>query len=557
MKTTKTPPPATAAGDPLEVKLVFDLKTCRTCTFFWPQKGAQPYGPYPAYDFLQNYPKEKKAPSKDAFSYPWVDAITADPGFPEPEVVDGCRKAPIMTIGINPNLTAFLMSERDGTWVYPIFANSPNTNAYTKYAWYYRYRSVYQEHLDPAFINSNILQQGRIIAKEDGEVTLAEEKTDAPYINLEVKYASGKTEKIPLRWKLGSPRYVLLVNASGALSHFKKGDVLAGLLQVPAGKKVNVDRQQIGYYEQFVPVAGLFSSFLQSKGHKKADIRIGEDVCQLDMVACASPHWGPGFLGGSETQVNTIIRNCVTKNAWALKQFLQTNPAILYIVGEPSYGMFNNAFKKRIRSKTKLPARFPDGAFSLFRLTTDPQNPVFVEFSYKEGNNVLNVKTRLVVTPHFSYDTNFLPQFRLSPKQMKTLKSKYLAVYHLLSTNKDIAFEPPTEYSYAAFQISKDAPKIIAEIKSQYPDAYKLLSSCYYEAHNTMAAVLEDMYNQGTLSWTNDKNGGYISRNAGPCHFCVNDHWKFPEGCPYNKIKEKPLPASFLEKAAVAFISGK
>ena len=112
MKTTKTPPPATTAGDPLEVKLVFDLKTCRTCTFFWPQKGAQPYGPYPAYDFLQNYPKEKKAPSKDAFSYPWVDAITADPGFPEPEVVDGCRKAPIMTIGINPNLTAFLMSER-------------------------------------------------------------------------------------------------------------------------------------------------------------------------------------------------------------------------------------------------------------------------------------------------------------------------------------------------------------------------------------------------------------------------------------------------------------
>jgi hypothetical protein len=41
------------------------------------------------------------------------------------------------------------------------------------------------------------------------------------------------------------------------------------------------------------------------------------DVCQLDMVACASPHWNPGFRGGSPQDVAAIAENCVAKNAWA------------------------------------------------------------------------------------------------------------------------------------------------------------------------------------------------------------------------------------------------
>ena len=93
--------------DPLEVALVFNVRPCGTCRFFWPENPAQqPYGPYSGYDFDSNMPAESKGGAKDK-SFVWLKGTTREPGFPDAEVMDGCRKAPIMTIGINPNLTAF------------------------------------------------------------------------------------------------------------------------------------------------------------------------------------------------------------------------------------------------------------------------------------------------------------------------------------------------------------------------------------------------------------------------------------------------------------------
>ena len=47
--------------DPLEVALVFNVRPCGTCRFFWPEDAAQqPYGPYSGYDFDSNTPTENK-----------------------------------------------------------------------------------------------------------------------------------------------------------------------------------------------------------------------------------------------------------------------------------------------------------------------------------------------------------------------------------------------------------------------------------------------------------------------------------------------------------------
>ena len=124
------------AGDPLEVKLVFELKGCRACKFFWPASGPQPYGPYPTYDFLEDYPKQNEPSHPGEPSFAWIKGVTAAPGFPDPEVADGCRKAPIMTIGINPNLTAFLPGQTGASWAYPNFADTKTASAHAKYAWY-------------------------------------------------------------------------------------------------------------------------------------------------------------------------------------------------------------------------------------------------------------------------------------------------------------------------------------------------------------------------------------------------------------------------------------
>jgi hypothetical protein len=159
--------------DPLELKLVYDVRSCGTCSFFWPEeKKNAGYGPYTAFDFDINTPYEAE-PIEGAVSSPWVLGRTRPPSFPNGEIVDGCRKAPIMTIGINPNLTAFALGQNGAAWAYPNFSSDSNTNQWAKYAWYYRYRSVYQEKLSLDFVKKYILEEGQIIAQRDGKITQA------------------------------------------------------------------------------------------------------------------------------------------------------------------------------------------------------------------------------------------------------------------------------------------------------------------------------------------------------------------------------------------------
>ncbi len=121
-------------GDPLEVELVYNVRPCGTCNFFWPENPAdQSYGPYPIYDFKSNFPVGTK-PVGTPESYPLMKVVTRDPGFPNGEVVDGCRKTPIMTIGINPNMTAFSPGRTGTSWAYPGFSNDDDTDGFAKYA---------------------------------------------------------------------------------------------------------------------------------------------------------------------------------------------------------------------------------------------------------------------------------------------------------------------------------------------------------------------------------------------------------------------------------------
>ncbi|MBD0371604.1 MAG: GTPase, partial [Pyrinomonadaceae bacterium] len=540
--------------DPLEIDLVYNVRPCGTCRFFWPTNSAeQPYGPYPVYDFDSNTPKENEPDG--AKSFLWLKGTTRSPTFPDAEVMDGCRKAPIMTIGINPNLTAFAPGTTGASWGYPSFSSDNGTDSWTKYAYYYRYRTVYQEHFDLKFVEKYLLPEGQIKALKPGMLVDATRKTDAPSFDIKVQY-DGETQPttIPLAGKLGEPRYVVLVNLK---QPFKKGDVLAARLNVPAGKKANIYGQQIGYYMQIVPVLESFQKFLVSKGHKDARLLVGEDVGQLDMVACASPHWGPEWLGGTSQSVNTVVNNCVMTNAWAMKQLVQTRPAILYLVGQSSWNMFRKAYGHLIQAHPSLPNYPEDGPYTLLRLTTE--NDCRLEFKTKIDGIKYSLSTRLIITPHFSYDVNFVPQFRMSADALKAFTAKYAAASKFLHTDPRIQVEKPAG-GFAAFGIMKaaDAPPVLVEIKKKFASAAPTLMADYYDPHQMMADVLEAMFDKGQLSYTPPKSGhhGFLSRTDGPCTFCVNDHWKFPQGCPYGKPEEKQLPVGFLEKVAAAMMAG-
>jgi hypothetical protein len=544
-----------APANPLEIDLVYNLSRCGSCSFFWPaEPSRQTYGPYPGFDFPSNTPATADAAGNPS-AFAWLEGVTGEPCFPNPEVMDGCRKAPIMTIGINPNLTAFAPGRMGAAWAYPSFSSAGGTDLYAKTAYYYRYRSVYQERFDLGFMEKYLVKAGQVIAPKSGVVVDAQRSSDNPSYSVKVRYDGDTADTvISLTEQPGQPRYVLLFDAEAPDNRFAKGAVIAARLSVPQGDKVDIYQQQISYYEQFVPVLQQFETFLAAKGHKDASLRVGEDVGQLDMVACASPHWGAPFLGGTSAAAATVISNCVSKNAWAIKQLVQTRPAVLFLVGESSYDMFQASFGGLI--KPPLPKAPADGAFTLLSETVDPDHPRNIEFSTEIGGVKYSLTTRLVISPHFSYDENFLPQFRLDAPGWKAFEAKFPTCVEFLKTDSRIQYSAAEDGAFAAYVIERDPPAVLAELAKSYAPAYAALKPGYYDAHGMMAGVLEALYGAGTLAYTAPAKGkpGYLTRTGGSCTFCVNDHWKFPLGCPYGKTTEVPPANGFLEAVAAAMV---
>lgn len=555
----RQPTPA-PPGAPTEIDLVFNVRPCGTCGFFWPPNPEhQPYGPYPAYDFDSNTPAENAPPADGRIPFAWLTGTTRPPSFPDPEVLDGCRKAPIMTIGINPNLTAFALGRAGAPWCYPSFSSDDGTDAWTKYAYYYRYRSVYQESFDLKFAEQYLLPDERIVAAKAGVLVKVVRPSDtARTFTLTLQYDNdAQTTTIPVPGQIGMPRYVVLYDTFAPTNRFAAGAVLAARLDVPEGVSAQINGEPEAYYEQIVPTLAQFNAFLKSKGHATANVRPGEDVGQLDMVACASPHWGPTWLGGTPDMA-AIIKNCVSTNAWALKQLVQTRPAVLFLIGVASYDMFLAAFGHLIVADPPLPVVPEDSDFTLLRATTDAAHPVTIAFSTTIDGREYALETRLVITPHFSYDTNYLPQFRLSPLAWAQFQTTYPDCTTFLQHDPRITFQPVASFSpFDAFMLNKEADTIIAHIKTTWPDAAAVLMQGFYDAHAMMNGVLEDCYAKGTLAFTDPVGDqpGYLTRADGPCTFCVNEYWQFPQGCPYGKPDEPRLPVGFLERVAAQIIA--
>jgi nucleoside phosphorylase len=549
---------AFAADDPIEVKLAYQVRSCGTCSFFWPEKKTdQPYGPYTAYDFQGSTPFA--APFKSTTNAaPWLLGRSHPPVFPEAEVIDGCRKAPIMTIGINPNLTAFAPGQTGAAWCYPSFTSDNATDAWTKYAWYYRYRSVYQERIDFDFARNFILPEGRVLATSDGYITAANRPDDSPVWTIAVRYDGDAADTaIALPGVKGDFPYVTLFDSGPPHNRFKAGDVLAGRMSVPGGIRLEIQQQQQGYYMQFVPVLEQFQDTLRKAGHD-ANLRIGEDVSQIDLVACASPHWNPEFLGGTPESVKQIVDNCVSLNTWAMKQIIQSRPAVLYIVSQSSWKMFNDAFGAFICRKTPISPIPVDTDFTLLRETTNPDNPCTFEVHTTIDGRPYDCVTRIVITPHFSYNDNFQPQFRMSPAEWLLFTQQQPACVAAMTAANGFQVVPPDPLHpsyYMCIRLPADpvqAAKATAFLEGQFPEAYKTLAPTFVDPHAMMASVLDEMLASGKLAWQQDDptQPGYLARTGGSCQFCVNQHWQLPLGCAYGKNKEAPPPVGFLEQVA-------
>jgi hypothetical protein len=543
--------------DPIEVGLVLAVGGCRSCSFFWPPVGQPPpYGPYTAYDFRENVPA-----TGDPGSKVWLTGVTRPPSLPVPEVMDGCRKAPIMTIGINPNLTAFSLGPTGAAWSYPSFTSDGGTDEWAKLAWYYRYRSIYQERLALDFVLPHVLPEGRIVAPRAGRVVTAKRLDASSSWSVQVLYdGDAATTTLAVPGKAGDFPYVLLVDVN---AHFEAGALLAGRMDVPAGLEVAVEQQSQAYYTRVGTALQQLQNTLRADGHAGAVLRIGEDVCQLDMVACASPHWGPPFLGGSSASEKAIVDQCTRTHAWAVKQLVQTRPAVLFVVSWSSWTMFRGILGAHVVRSPALPEQPADPDFALLRATTDPAAPCHLVLDATIDGVRYAQTIRLVITPHFSYDANFLPQYRCSQPDWTAFEGVHADIVAQLTTAHGFTLvrpDPARPADPVVLQLSPDAAATAASrawLKQTSADAFAALEARFFDPHAMMSSVLEELYRRKVLAWERDDAGpGHLTRSDGSCRYCVNDRWQFPDECRYGKHLETSPPPGFLERVAAQLISG-
>jgi hypothetical protein len=125
---------------PTEVELVYEVMPCNAMrTAQEPIQAPHPcsyfrkWGTYHSYDYLEDGPPPTPGIVHDSLYVGRAPLV--------PEVLSGCRKAPLLALGINPNLP--------GWWPRSRGSLNPLFDDYKQYAHYFRYRAVAKLEVPP------------------------------------------------------------------------------------------------------------------------------------------------------------------------------------------------------------------------------------------------------------------------------------------------------------------------------------------------------------------------------------------------------------------------
>lgn len=541
---------------PLEVQLVADVKNCRSCQWFW--GGVLPYGPYPSFDWQERFPakfRETHEQKTNMHSFRLMNVNAGGCKAVDPAIMHGCRKAPIMTIGINPNLTSYFPGSTGARWAYPCFEDIAN------YAYYYRFQTIYQESFDLDFIREHTVKSSEIIAEKDGWLTGVRRCLNHRWLEFTLRYKDEDSERhLEVAWTPES-RYVIVVERRDPAKDspsFRKGDIIAAKLAIPTIGETPINKNSTGYYQRFIPVLEKMSQFFQKKftgelatsgGDGKVVLRIGEDVSQNDMVACASPGWGStSNIHSTETTENdnkydiptiVIAGKCVHDKAYAISQIIQSRPAVLVIVGGSTMDMFGTYFKDWIDIDYK-----DKEIFQLLKETCTRKKYLTID------TGGYSLKTRLIICPHFSYFDNFKNQARFSPEAWLAFLKDFPQDALALARNKRISDKKYNDITAVAIDGPDD--ELRDEISAA---AWGVIMAYYYDPNQMIAdALIEECgttitYNPGT---------GHLERTEGPCNFCTNTLWDFTgQGCPYGKGQANSYEPGYLKSIVQQVLQGK
>lgn len=509
---------------PLEASLAVDVRNCRACSWFW--QGTPPYGPFPSYDWLCDFPPQALATGpqpapRNAPEPPrrWLEGCFVKSRLVEPGVMHGCRMAPIMTVGINPNMTAWFPAVSAAGWCYPAFSND------ARYAYYYRHFTLYQESVALAEVRNGLDAVERIVAEDDGWLIGATRGNAHNYMELSVQYRSRSAPTVYEIAFAPAARWVIVQSAGKERepgTWFAKGAVLAGRFEPQEGARVELFENVAGYYQRMIPVLQRFAAKCGLTGAK---LTVGEDVAQHDMVSCASPGWQDKY----DMPMATLARHCVSERGWFVAQFVQSQPKVVILVGSAALAMFRSVFAPFMTLENT--------GRDIYQLLDETcTRPTYVSIDI----GAVKFRTRLIATPHFSYAENFLAQARLSALAWEAFQADFAVDVEVLTTENRIYKASAGGVIPVALSGADDPIRQRLSV-----NGWQVLSAYYMDPFDLVAGALAAEMQAGTLSY--DQASGHLSRSDGPCHFCSNGLWQFPEGCAYGKTGQAAYPPDTLE----------
>jgi hypothetical protein len=270
---------------PTEVELIYEVMPCsamraaqeptqkkHSCNYF------RRWGAYHSYDYNLNGP-----PAEPGISHPSKYVGLANL---TPEVLSGCRKAPIFVVGINPNLTGYSASRKNS--VYPLF------DEYKQFAHYFRYRSTEKLEIPKDQFNTFDLNIGEV-------PPLLVSDLDVPEID--------GIRTIPLQMQL--------------VSYYNELQKLLDDL----GEEMNWVDHELKVGE---------------------DVAYGNMVACPSARWLTGPTNGfPNELIMSGTEVKEIVQECFHNRKYFLRQLFQSLPRVIMVVGSTTAKPFITALKDR------------------------------------------------------------------------------------------------------------------------------------------------------------------------------------------------------------------
>ena len=504
---------------PVEVDLVSKVKQCRTCEWFW--GGVPPYGRFPSYDFSDEFPQAiKDGPTKPEPTQPlnaqpikWTTALQTKTHDVEPAVLRGCRKAPIMTIGINPNMTAYFPGTGGATWSYPYFKREQT------YAYYYRHASIYQESIDLEVVREWVIKDSEIFAEKDGTVSIQRSKSHR-FMSFEFQFSDGTMVHKEKAWH-ANERLVVFVQSRGKNKPIpvKKNELVAALIRPPGGEELDIYANITGYYDRMTETLDRFQKYLQNEEDRpNCAFSIGEDVSLHDMVACASPGWQTSY----DIPREVIANNCVNEHQYMLDQLIQSRPRIVIVVSSSSLKMLNECV---VKAGGKIDLDFKNR--DIYDLLDECKSRRCI-LSIGSGTNLL--ATRIITVPHFSYADNFEEQSRFSLEAWEIFEKQFPEAVEILEANDRCNYVKGELFRGVHVRAEND------ELQSVLPaPAWRILMDYHFKPYTLILDTLINEHQHDSMM--TDNKAIHLDRPSGNCQYCKNERWTFPEGCEYGVAK--------------------